>query len=110
MFMEKGNFLSPEQITGVLKYVVRDHLAKLGQVASVAKAGPSFDPAQARRADIQVAWAYRLLETQGANAYVRSEDRAAILAAGLNESDVAAVDHHLVPRHSDFDSLVRSFG
>jgi hypothetical protein len=88
-------FLSPPQLDAILRRVIAMHSAKLDRVAAAAKAAPFCDVGEEVRMDRRVGWVYRLLDAQGADAFVRPADRTAMIAAGLTEQDVSFVYGHL---------------
>jgi integrase len=87
--------LSRSQIETMLSAVVERHLTKLERVALAAKNASGFDVDQARSDDMRALWTYTLLDAQGAMAVVRQEDRLRMIADGLSETDIEAVDRHL---------------
>ena len=95
MMSPDAQFLTRKQIDAMLRAVVEGHLAKLDRVAAAGKTAPFFDAAEAACMDLRVAWAYRLLDGQGADAVVRPDDRVAMTQAGLTEGDIDFIDRHL---------------
>jgi integrase len=87
--------LSRSQIETMLGAVVERHLAKLERVALAAKSAPGFDVDQARSDDKRALWTYTLLDAQGAAATVRLEDGIRMIANGLSDADIQAVQRHL---------------
>ncbi|WP_454630743.1 hypothetical protein [Bradyrhizobium cenepequi] len=88
--------LSRSQIETMLRGVVDRHLTKLDRVAHAAKRSAGFDFERERMADKRAFWSYALLDAQGAAAVVRPEDRVRMAAGGLSETDIEAVQHHLM--------------
>ncbi|MDF0492254.1 DUF6538 domain-containing protein [Bradyrhizobium yuanmingense] len=88
--------LSRSQIETMLRGVVDRHLTKLDRVAHAAKRSAGFDFERERMADKRAFWSYSLLDAQGVAAVVRPEDRIRMAADGLSESDIEAVQHHLM--------------
>jgi hypothetical protein len=66
-------FLSPPQLDAILRQVIAMHSAKLDRVAAAAKAAPFCDVGGEVRTDRRVGWVYRLLDAQGADAFVRPQ-------------------------------------
>ncbi|WOH48237.1 tyrosine-type recombinase/integrase [Bradyrhizobium sp. sBnM-33] len=64
-------------------------------MALAAKSASGFDVDQARSDDKRALWTYTLLDAQGAAAAVRPEDRIRMVADGLSEADIEAVQRHL---------------
>lgn len=95
MMSPDAQFLTKNQIDAILRSVVEGHLAKLDRVAAAGKTAPFFDAAEAACMDLRVAWVYRLLDAQGADAVARPDDRTAMTQAGLTEKDIDFVDRHL---------------
>ena len=95
MMSSDAQFLTKKQIDGILRSVVEEHLAKLDRVAAAGKTAPFFDAGEAAFMDRRVAWVYRLLDAQGADAVAHPDDRAAMTQAGLTEKDIGFVDQHL---------------
>jgi len=88
--------LSRSQIETMLGAVVERHLAKLERLALAAKSAPGFDVDQARSDDKRALWTYTLLDAQGAAATVRLEDGIRMIADGLSDADIQAVQRHLI--------------
>jgi hypothetical protein len=88
--------LSRSQIETMLGAVVERHLAKLDRVALAAKSAPGFDVDQARSDDKRALWTYALLDAQGPAATVRLEDGIRMIADGLSDADIQAVQRHLI--------------
>jgi integrase len=83
------------QLDLMLRAVINGHLAKLDRVAAAAKCSSGFDFAQSRADDRRAQWAYALLDAQGPTAVVRADDQDRMLADGLTERDIGAVQDHL---------------
>lgn len=83
------------QLDQMLRAVINGHLAKLDRVAAAAKCSSGFDFAQSRADDRRALWAYALLDAQGPTAVVRPDDQQQMLAEGLTEQDIGAVQDHL---------------
>jgi integrase len=87
--------LTQPQLNAMLGLVVTRHLDKLARIAAAAKSFPDFKVGDAQDDDARAAWAYALLDAQGWKAVVRPDDRKRMLADGLTEADVDAVQAHL---------------
>ena len=83
--------LTPQQIQSIFRDVFTRHLDKLAGVAARDRMDPAFDAEDSQRSDRVMGWAYRLLETRGGAASVDPRGRAAMLADGMDEADVAEV-------------------
>ena len=91
----EASCLTQLQLETMLSMVVTRHLAKLERVAAAAKSFPDFNFNQSRADDRRVMWAYTLFDAQGWTAVVRADDRKNMLADGLTEADIGAVQDHL---------------
>ncbi|WP_426412522.1 DUF6538 domain-containing protein [Bradyrhizobium ganzhouense] len=94
--------LTRSQIETMLHAVVDKQVAKLDLVALVAKNVPGFDVDQARSDDRRALWTYTLLDAQGHGAAVRPDDRDRMIAEGMSEADVEAVQRHLAMLRANF--------
>lgn len=87
--------LTRSQIETMLHAVVEKQLTKLERVALAAKSAPGFDVDTARSDDLRALWTFTLLDAQGYTASVRPVDRSRMVAAGLSEADIEAIERHL---------------
>ena len=92
---DHDGFLTQAQLDAMLRDAVLTHLARLDRVAAAERTAAHFNRAEAERADRRAAWTYRLLAAKGARAEIDADDRAQILASGLEPSDIPAIEAHL---------------
>lgn len=91
IMLAEANFLSPEKVGEMLRWVVRDHSMHIDRSVAAEKSFPGFDASNVERSELQNGWTYKLFDAQSLDAAVRPQDREKMRAAGLTDAEIDGV-------------------